>query len=373
MNIQIPPHIKYTRQLPETKASLSNSCAESMSIGQLLKITHGSINSCKLHYASVAGSQAFRESVLTFHSALNKGEHGLTPEHVVSFCGAQEALAAIYKSVLLPGDEVIVTTPSYPSLVYMAKQIGCRVKQIQLKEAQQWRLSFSEVKKAISEHTKLIVLNSPHNPCGSIIDKTLRQEVLSLAKRYDCYLLSDDVSQASNYLGQDLSHDYLSYEKAISVSVMSKSFGLAGIRVGWVISRNEALLDRLLAFKTQGSICTSIVDEQLASLALRYHDKIVERNNQIIHSNYNAFQQFVTEYAEFISWCPPQAGILSVAHIKTNAPIETWSFQLAKHFQVLVLPACLFGLEGNYVRIGLGQLDFEPQLKKLANFFTTTT
>ncbi|WP_448546618.1 aminotransferase class I/II-fold pyridoxal phosphate-dependent enzyme [Thalassotalea fusca] len=370
MTLELPAHIAFTRQLPEVVTNLSNSCAQSMTVAELLALTNATFDDCNLTYTSVAGSLALREAILAYQQTLNEKVHSLTAQHVVTFCGAQEALAAIYKTVLSPGDEVIVMTPCYPSLVTMVAQRGCRVVEIKLAEHEQWQFTLSDVAAAISDKTKLIVLNAPHNPTGSVISRSLRQALLQLAQKHQCYLLADDVSQASNYNNEDLAHDYLNYERAISVSVMSKSLGLSGIRVGWAITQCTRLVDGLLAQKAYGSICTSAVDEQLATLALRNFEPIIARNNQIIHQNIEYFQQFVTENSDFISWLAPRAGILSLAKINTALPIEQWCYQLAKRHQTLLLPATLFGLDGQYVRVGLGQRHFNKQLSPLAEYLS---
>jgi len=370
MTLELPAHIAFSRQLPKVVNNLSNSCAQSMSIAELLAMTNGNIDDCALTYASLAGSSELREAILAYHHAFNENTHSLSARHVITFCGAQEALAAIYNTILSSGDEVIVMMPSYPSLASMAAQIGCRVVEIPLLEKAQWQFSLSDVECAISEKTKLIVLNAPHNPTGSIIPRSLRQAILKLAQQYQCYLLADDVSQASNYNNEDLAHDYLNYEKSISVSVISKSFGLSGIRIGWAITQCERLLDGLLAQKAYGSICTSAVDEQLATLALRNFKPIIERNNQIILQNIEHFQEFVTENSELISWVPPRAGIMSVARINTAMLIEQWCYQFAKRHQSLLLPATLFGINGQYVRVGLGQRHFNKQLAPFAEYLS---
>ena len=136
----------------------------------------------------------------------------------------------------------------------------------------------------------MIVLNSPHNPTGNIIDSALAESILQLAKKYQCYLLSDDVSQASNYDDVALAHRYLDYQNSIVIGVMSKSFGLSGIRIGWAITPNKAIMDNLRAIKTKNSICCSATDEALALIALENSQQILATNNKIIVRNIALFE-----------------------------------------------------------------------------------
>jgi len=217
----------------------------------------------------------------------------------------------------------------------------------------------------VNDKTKIIVINSPHNPTGSIVDSQTANKILALAKKYQCYLLADDVSQASNYQQLALSHNYLSYEKSIVVSVMSKSFGLAGLRLGWVITKNELLLKELLAIKSYGSICCSVIDEQLSLLALNNSAKILKRNNDIIQKNIEHFQLFVDENKRFFRWIPPQAGVLAVVELSIFQPVIDWAKNVVEQSGLLILPCSLFGLSGNYFRLGLGQENFLQGLRLL--------
>ena len=219
-----------------------------------------------------------RESIINFHQNLNCHRQILKADNAVTFCGAQEALSAIYQALLAAGDEIIVLTPSYPFLVAMAKSMGVVVKEIALSADNHWQVGIADFTRLMTEKTRLIVLNSPHNPTGSIIDSALADQLLILAKQYQCYLLSDDVSQASNYHDLALAHRYLDYSKSIVVGVMSKSLGLAGIRIGWAVTQDDSLLNSLLAIKAMSSICCSKVDEKLACIALQHSDKIITTN-----------------------------------------------------------------------------------------------
>ncbi|MEW6990129.1 aminotransferase class I/II-fold pyridoxal phosphate-dependent enzyme [Colwelliaceae bacterium 6441] len=370
--INLPAHLHFIQGLNcSIQDSLSNASAQSLTLGELCQLADQAINrfqQVKLGYAPLKGDLALRQRIVEFHQQLNHHQTALAEDNVLTFCGAQEALASIYQTLLSRGDEVVVLTPNYPSLTAMAEDYGCIVKKVNLDPEQGWHINFDDIKRAVNKRTKLIVLNSPHNPSGVIIDSSLAEQILELAKQYNCYLLADDVSQASNYQQHSLSHRYLDYDKGLVVSVLSKSFGLAGIRIGWVISKNKRLINNLLAIKSYGSICCSAIDEAAANLALTVSDKILKNNNDIIKENTQLFTSFIDEHSEMFSWTPPQAGILAIVKVNCEQPIELWAKNFVEKTGVLILPTSLFGLSGNYFRLGLGQKNFKQLLSTLSRF-----
>lgn len=371
---QLPKHIAFSRKLaPFIKCNLSDSTAQALTLEQLTRYSKVDIGATLLDYSPVQGDKALRAEIINFHRNLNCHSRELTAEDTLTFCGAQEALFAIYQSVLSAGDEIIVMTPSYPSMVSMAESMGVIVKEIALKSEQQWQVNIGDFKRVISERTRMIVLNSPHNPTGSIIDSALAEQVLALAQQYQCFLLSDDVSQASNYLGLALAHRYLDYEKSIIVGVMSKSLGLAGVRIGWAVTPNKLIINNLIAIKVKQSICCSKIDENLACIALRNSTEIIAVNNNIITDNISLFTEFIYRHQPWLSWHPPRAGMLALVEVKNIESMTDWAESLAKKSGVLALPSEFFGLTGNYFRIGLGQKTFSKTLEKFDKFLLTNT
>lgn len=371
---QLPAHIQYGRQLnADINYNLSHSCAQIMSLSQLFKGEESYLQQIveqPLEYAALQGGELLRQAIADFHQVHNFHDESLSAENVVTFAGAQEGLAALYHAILVPADEVVVFTPSYPSLVNMVEQCGATIRPVPLFYDGQWHVDFKMLRASINNKTKLIVINSPHNPTGALLNQTQINEILSLARAHNCYLISDDVTQPLIHSSttSTLGHNLLNYEKTIVVSVLSKSFGLAGIRLGWVVSKNCQLLEKLLAIKAYGSICTSQFDEWVAEFALRRSKNIIENNLTTIRRNKAAMSTFVDQYSNVFSWEPPKAGVLSLLKIDIPRPLDAWLVDLAQHQNVLLLPAWLFGLNEPYVRLGLGQEDFTDGLTALSQF-----
>lgn len=386
----LPAHIAFGQRLAANKKvtinyNLSNSCGHSLSVNELCELAGTSaeclLSDVELSYASLKGSDKLRTLIADFHQAYNCHKVQLTTDHVLTFCGAQEALSAIYQATLINDEivtaddqvkhskaEVVVITPCYPSLVTMAEQLGVKVRCLSLDFQQSWQINQQKLLALVNENTRLIVVNSPHNPSGATINSEFAEKILAVAKKYNCYLLADDVSQASNYYQMDLAHRYLDYHRTIVVSVLSKSFGLAGLRIGWAVTQNKELLNRLLAIKAQASICTSVVDEKLAEIALANHEKIISVNNKIIADNIVLFQQFIDKNSNNFSWHPPQAGLLTLVKCHIKIPMGAWAEQLAEKAGIFVYPASLFGLNGAYFRLGLGVKNLAEILDSLQQF-----
>ncbi len=390
MRKTLPAHIAFGQQLAANenvtiRYNLSNSCGQSLSVAQLCTLGNVSLDDLlgeqELSYSSISGSYRLRSLIACFHQDYNNHQYKLSADNVLTFCGAQEALSAIYQTVFFndgvdnnkDGDkqaemEIVVVTPCYPSLVKMAEQLGIKVRCLAVNFEEDWQTNEQALLALVNGNTRLIVLNSPHNPSGSIINNEFSNRILNIAKKFNCYLLSDDVSQASNYNNIALAHAYLDYDRTIVVSVLSKSFGLAGVRIGWAVTKNKTLLKQLLAVKAQASICTSVVDEKLAELALENHDKITSSNNAIIKSNITLFQQFIDTHHQYFSWHAPQAGLLTLVKCHTQLPMLKWAEQLAEQTGIFIYPACLFGLEGSYFRLGLGGKNLPVILELLQEF-----
>ena len=381
----LPKHIAFSQSLASyTKYNLSDSTAQALTLNQLCILAdskvdksntqHANLGDTLLQYSPLQGDLVLRQEIINFHQALNSHTSKIGVDNAITFCGAQEALSAIYQSLLSAEDEIVVMTPSYPSLVNMAKSMGVIVREIPLCADNNWQVNIDDFKRTVNDKTKLIVMNSPHNPTGSVIATELAEEILQLAQQYQCYLLSDDVSQASNYYGLALAHRYLDYQKSIVVGVMSKSLGLAGIRIGWAVTPNNKLRDQLLAIKAVNSICCSKIDEKLAVLALQNRSEILANNNQTILDNISLFKAFIDRHSDKLGWQPPKAGMLSLVEVKNISSITSWAAQVTQESGVLLLPSELFGMTGNYFRLGLGQksfahtlLVFERQLLSMDN------
>jgi aspartate/methionine/tyrosine aminotransferase len=366
-------HLQYINdlrsRLPQPlQFTLSDACAQSLQLSQLLALgDQQQIAKLSLGYSPIAGSEPLRQAIATLHQqSLPTSVNPLTADNVTVFCGAQEALFCTFNSLLSVGDEVIALTPHYPSLVDIPQQLGATVKTVELHYEQQWQFTLEDVKALISNKTRILMLNSPHNPTGAVIPAQLVKELIILARQHGIYIVSDEVSVWSDFAKKNIAHPILSYEKTIAIGVMSKSFGLPGVRIGWVVAHDKQRLQRLRDIRGYLSICGSSTDEYLATVALKNYKTILSRNNQIIKSNVEQFSQFIAQSDGRFEWVVPQGGILTIVKSNLDIPIYQLAEKLAMQKRLLILPGDLFGLNGNYFRLGFGRSDFSQALEQFS-------
>jgi aspartate/methionine/tyrosine aminotransferase len=252
------------------QALLDLACNEDLTAWQTLK----------LGYTTTQGDPELRSTIA---SSLYLG---LSPDNIVCFSGAEEGIYAALTALCQPNSQVIVLTPCYQSLQTIPMQVGAQVIPVLLQENEQWQLPLDRIEQAIGPSTQGIVINFPHNPTGQVITPTELNSLIALCERHQLWLFSDEVYRL---LGQpDLPWALPAaqlYPKALSLGVMSKAYGLPGLRVGWLACQDKALLAKICQVKHYLSICNSAPSEVLSRIALKNQHTILARNNQLIKNN----------------------------------------------------------------------------------------
>jgi len=180
----------------------------------------------------------------------------------------------------------VIVRPAYQSLAEVARAAGADISRVELREAAGWRLDVSELEAALRPNTRLILVNEPHNPTGSLSDRATFDRLVELAAESGARLIVDEVYRFLEFDPADrLPAGADALETGVSIGVMSKSFGLAGLRIGWIATRDRQLLARLAAFKDYTTICSSAPSEVLALIALRARDRVLARNRAIVEAN----------------------------------------------------------------------------------------
>jgi aspartate/methionine/tyrosine aminotransferase len=332
-----------------------------MSIGELTALEPGAaeaLAACRLGYTESRGSPALRQEIA-------RGYDGLGPEHVLVHAGAEEAIFLFMHAVLAAGDQIVVHSPCYQSLAEVARSIGCEVTPWQAREDQGWDLDPEELAGLLKPNAKAIVLNSPHNPTGSHMAADTFREVLRLAEERGITLFSDEVYRGLEYEEADRLPPACTVSAcAVSLGVMSKTFGLAGLRIGWVATRDAGVLERMAALKDYTTICSSAPSEVLAGIALRHAEAIAERNRSIITANLRLLDSFFERQADRLSWHRPKAGPIAFPRLK-HGEVEAFCDGLLRARGVLLLPGTVYGDRENRFRIGFGRRDMPESLTLL--------
>lgn len=361
MQFRAMRHHEYYASLPRrARYNLSDACGATATLKDLLSPEQiAQLAAVPLLYGSVPGREDLRAAIYQLYKTLYPD---LTAEHVTVLSGTEEGLFSIMASLLNPGDEVIGMLPCYPSLSDLPACFGAVFRGVTLREEDRWQPAIEEFADRITSRTKAILINSPHNPTGMKLGQAWVDELLALCDQHGLYLIADDVFAFSDFTGSGCQLNVLQYEKAILANVLSKTFGLPGVRIGWVMTRNTALTTAIRNLKTYNSICQSQLDEQVACYVLDEADRIIQRNNAIVRGNVALFDEFISSHKKF-HWHRPQAGILGLVH--SSEPIEPI---LQDWFEkdVMALPGELFGIDGDYFRVGFGKVDFAEALARIA-------
>ena len=261
---------------------------ESIAIRDLLALETDAAERFHQHwlgYTESMGSPSLRREICKLYNDMQ-------PDHILVHTGAEEAIFLFMQAVLKEGDHVIVHWPCYQSLAEVARSIGCRVSLWQAREENGWALDLAELKRGIRPDTRVIIVNTPHNPTGYLMPLDTFQEVSSIARENGIILFSDEVYRESEYRNSDRLPAACDLgEHTVSLGVMSKTYGLPGLRIGWIATRNAEVFNGMAALKDYTTICNSAPSEFLAELALRHRETLTERNLAIIaaKSGVNAF------------------------------------------------------------------------------------
>lgn len=316
-----------------------------------------------LGYTETAGHPLLREAVAGLYATVS-------PDDVLMFAGAEEAIYIAMRALLRPGDHVVVTWPGYQSLYEVARSLGAEVTLWPLlPDAGGWRVDVAALRAAMRPATRLIVTNFPHNPTGALPTAAEWQAIVDVARDAGCYLFSDEVYRLLEYDPQDrLPAAVDCYERALSLGVMSKPFALAGLRIGWVAARDRALLSQLAAYKDYTTICNSAPAEVLALMALRARERVLARSLSILQSNLARVDEFTARHGDVFEWLRPRAGSIAFPRLRSGEPIDEFVARLAQSAGVLLLPASVYGYPGNHFRLGLGRTNLPQALERLAAF-----
>ena len=347
-----------------TEFLLCSSDCEAMTVAELLSLEEGAESRLRetwLGYTESQGSPSLRLAICDIYETI-------TPDNVLVHTGAEEAIFLFMQAVLEPGDHVIVHWPCYQSLREVAIGLGCEVSDWIGREQNGWAPDLDELKGLVRSNTKLVVLNTPHNPTGWLMPRRDYEALHRFVQERGLLLFSDEVYRESEQdPAQRLPAGCDMGEYAVSLGVMSKTYGLAGLRIGWVATRNEAVLARMAALKDYTTICNSAPSETLAELALHHRQRLIERNAGIIRNNLVAFDRFLEAHPGLFVWVRPEAGSMAFPRLLVGS-VDEFCDRLVREAGVLLLPGTVYGDTGNHFRLGLGRRNFIQGLERLVQF-----
>jgi aspartate/methionine/tyrosine aminotransferase len=350
---------------------LTASDAQSMTVGELLAMGSESdregFAALPLTYVETWGSENLRDAIAGTYDRVDASR-------VLAFSGAQEALFWAIQELVGPGDHAVVTVPCYQSMETVTVATGADVSALLMRRENAWALDLDELRGLLRPNTRLIAVNYPNNPTGSVPSQKTFRELVGLCQERGVRLFCDEVYRGievdqARTLPQaaDLS------ETAVSLNVVSKSYGLPGLRIGWLACRDRALLERLEKRKHYTTICNPGPTEYLAALGLRHRERIWMRNRGIIAANLPLFDDFFGRWADLFDWEPPQGGCVCFPRYKGAGSVDDFCRRLVEKEGVVVLPASVYYSEiadapTDHFRVGVGRLGAEEGLEAFDRF-----
>ncbi len=340
---------------------LCSSDCESWSVQELLDLEPGSEERLKrlwLGYTESPGSLSLREEITRLYA-------GIDPNQVLVHSGAEEAIFLFMQAVLQPGDHVLVHWPCYQSLHEVARSLGCEITYWEAHPENEWTLDLDQLRKNLRPTTRAVVVNTPHNPTGHLMLKSEFLELNKVCQERGITLFSDEVYRLLEYDPADRLPSACEINPtSVSLGVMSKSYGLAGLRIGWIASRNAHVLEKMASLKDYTTICNSAPSEYLSELALHHGAHLVARNLKIIQSNLTLLDKLFLEHSSRFSWIRPKAGSIAFPMLLVG-DVQKFCHDLVTSTGVLLLPGTLYDHPGNHFRIGFGRKNMLAALQVL--------
>jgi aspartate/methionine/tyrosine aminotransferase len=350
---------------------LTASDAQTLTVGELLDLggpaAREELDALGLGYLPTWGTDPLRAAIAATYD-------GLSPEHVLVFAGAEEGMFWALQELVGPGDHAVVVVPGYQSTESITIATGADVTGLALDPAAGWALDLDALTALLRPQTRLVAVNFPNNPTGAVADRATFAALADLCAERGIVLFSDEV-----YRGLELDPARTLPQAAdlsgtaVSVNVMSKAYGLPGLRIGWLACRDRALLERLERRKHYTSICNAGPSEVLATIALRHGEAIRARNRAIIEANLPVFDAFFARHADRFAWEHPQGGCVSFPRYLGPEGVEAFCHALVDRAGVVLLPASIYASDlapvpADRFRIGVGRRDPEPGLAALEAF-----
>ena len=321
----------------------------------------------RLGYTESTGHPLLRAEIAALYETIE-------PDDVLVFAGAEEAIYCLANVLPGAGEHAIVGWPGYQSLYEVARAAGASVSLHALREADGWALDVERIRHSMHKNTKLVIVNAPHNPTGMLPTAAEWRALTDLCAEAGVHLLADEVYRYLEFDERDrLPAGADAFDRGISLGVMSKSFAMPGLRIGWLATRDRDLLARCAAIKDYTTICSSAPSEVLALIALRARDRVVARSREIVLGNLPVLDAFFERWPETFSWVRPRGGSIAFPRFHDKrTTIDRFAAELVEAEGVLIAPGSIFGMADGHFRIGFGRTDLPEALAGLESFATRT-
>lgn len=324
-----------------SKYDLGNTTVQNLSLDELFELSNvdktaflNNLCAQKQGYGNITGNPDLKNGISKLYETV-------TPDGIIPTIGGAGANHLVFYSLVEPSDSVVSVIPTYQQLYSIPESFGAEVKLLKLKKENNFLPDIDELKSLVSSNTKLICINNPNNPTGALMPAKILEQIVQVAQSVNAFVLSDEVYRGLNLTEEKTPSVADIYEKGISVCSMSKIFSLAGLRLGWVASKNKKIIENCLSHREYNMISCSITDESLAALALKNADKIIARNKKIIKECLEILDNWVKNEPDF-NYVKPMAGTTALLYYDFDMKSKELCDRLAKEAGVFLTPGFCF-------------------------------
>ena len=350
--------------------NMAASDVESLSVSDLLAMStiddKKAFHELWLGYTETFGKKELRYEISkTYDSAI--------PENILCFAGAEEGIYVAMRVLLSHNDHAIIVVPNYQSAETIPLDI-CEVSGVPLNPEENWSLDIDRIKNEIRPNTKLISINFPNNPTGAILGRERFDELINICRHSGLYLFSDEVYRLMEHdIRLRLPQVGDIYERGLSLNVMSKAYGLPGLRLGWIMCKDENILQNMERYKHYLSICNSAPSEHLSIIALKAKQQILDRNRSIISTNIKILCEFFNEFSNLFDWVIPDGSCVGYPRYIGSSSANEFCEDLVAKTGVLLLPPKIYHSEliktpRDRFRIGYGRSTLVDGLKVMKDY-----
>ena len=321
-----------------------------------------------LGYTESQGDPDLRKAIASSYETVK-------PDDVIVLGSPVEGIYLAARALLEPNEEVIVLNPAYDALYNMFAHIvgseHVRKWELQAGESE-WELDLGILQALITERTKLIVVNFPHNPTGYLPTLDELNQLVALASEHGIWIFYDEMYYGLVHSGTpDIPSAADLYDKAVVLSGLSKTYGLPGLRTGWLVVKDASLRAIIMNWKFYTSICPPAPSEYLAKIALSVKESIRQRNIGIIEKNLQIADAFFSRWPNLFKWRRPRAG--SVALVEMDVPSASeFSKKMAEEAGILIQSAQMLGGTDQQIRMGFGRTAFSDALSHFEAYLKRT-
>lgn len=357
----------FTKWEFKARYHMTASDAESISLRELLALAtpdeREAFESLWLGYTETFGMPELRAAIAALYAERDAAD-------VLCFAGASEGIFAANSVILERDSHVIVVTPNYQSHETLPLAI-CDATGVPLDPDDGWSLDIDRIAAALRPNTRLVTINFPHNPTGAILPLDRYEALIELCRKHGLYLLHDEIFHGLGPSGAEhLPYVADRYERGLSLGVMSKSYGLPGLRIGWIACADREVLSKMERMKHYLSICNSAPSERLAVIALRNRDLLIGRNCAIIDENLPKWDAFFARHAERFDWQRPDGSCTAYPRYQGADGVEVFCRALVEDSGVLFLPSTIYRSElgptpTDRFRLGFGRAGLDEGLAAL--------